>query len=127
MTKNDYSIRVLDPDKCSDFYSTIDVGRKGGMRMSVCIPQKDADKIKGEKPTRDEWRRYGVTQRYLIPKKNAEPCFDGQLCGTNWRGWREIDSLETMDCVRVRGKKSRCKVILKDTDTDPNTYSLISR
>ena len=125
MTKNYYSVRVTDPNKCSIHYGTIDVGRKGGMLMTTCIPEIVADRITGSRPNKRDWRNYAIIQRYLIPKKNAEPC-GFTLCGTTMRGKREVRSLENKKCSRVQGRMQRCKKIVKILDAEPEVYRLVS-
>lgn len=88
-----YSIRVEDPRTCSEFYGTIP---SGYMRISTCILKKHANKIKGTRPTKLEWRKYGTIQRYLVPKENVEPCIvDGKktLCPLNESGKNDLDSI----------------------------------
>jgi len=141
MTKNYYSVRLADPNICSDIYATIDIGKRGGMKLSTCIPKEHIDKItridpktRKLKPTIRQWRKYGIKQRYLIPKNNVSKCIVDvdlpteamSLCPKNKKGRRELRSLKTTGCSRKKGHKQECKMITKIPDGDAESYRLVS-
>jgi len=123
MTKNYYTIRVTDPSECSEHYATIDVGDPDGLLLTRCIPTEHEDEIKGNRPTKKEWRKFGVDQRYLISKSNVEPC-DNTLCALNERGKRELKSVER--CGGFFGRFRTCNKISRVFSNDPNLYELVN-
>ena len=89
---------LIDSAECApDKYSTIDVGRPGGMQIVRCILKKDAGKT-GAVVNRDDWRKFGVTQSFILSDENVVPCKKrsaATLCPINERGANDIKSIES--------------------------------